>query len=246
MTIKDITIFKDIKDTEQPFFRNVEFILDRIKDGRTKELIKRIRSEKDKTTINELKQQLPAICFSGRFTKRNDQSLVEHSGLVCLDFDAYKKKKDLLEAKENLSKDKYIYSVFISPSGKGLKALVKIPDDAENHKFYFNALGEHFNSEHFDKTSKNVSRVCYESYDPLIYVNPNSSIWTNTLDEEFREVEKHKDIPTIPITDENKVVDILVKWWTKKYPMIEGQRNQNVYILAMAMNEFGINKSLAE
>ena len=53
MTIKDITIFKDIKDTEQPFFRNVEFILDRIKDGRTKELIKRIRSEKDKTTINE-------------------------------------------------------------------------------------------------------------------------------------------------------------------------------------------------
>ena len=131
MTIKDITIFKDIKDTEQPFFRNVEFILDRIKDGRTKELIKRIRSEKDKTTINELKQQLPAICFSGRFTKRNDQSLVEHSGLVCLDFDAYKKKKDLLEAKENLSKDKYIYSVFISPSGKGLKALVKIPDDAE-------------------------------------------------------------------------------------------------------------------
>jgi len=246
MTIKDITIFKDIKDTEQPFFRNVEFILDRIKNGRTKELIKRIRSEKDKTKINELKQQLPAICFSGRFTKRNDQSLVEHSGLICLDFDAYKKKKDLLEAKENLSKDKYIYSVFISPSGKGLKALVKIPDDVENHKFYFNALGEHFNSEHFDKTSKNVSRVCYESYDPLIYINPNSSIWTNTLDEEFREVEKHKDIPTIPITDENKVVDILVKWWTKKYPMIEGQRNQNVYILAMAMNEFGINKSLAE
>ena len=90
MTIKDITIFKDIKDTEQPFFRNVEFILDRIKNGRTKELIKRIRSEKDKTKINELKQQLPAICFSGRFTKRNDQSLVEHSGLICLDFDAYK------------------------------------------------------------------------------------------------------------------------------------------------------------
>ena len=61
MTIKDITIFKNIKDTEQPFFRNVEFILDRIKNGRTKELIKRKRSEKDKTKINELKQQHPAI-----------------------------------------------------------------------------------------------------------------------------------------------------------------------------------------
>ena len=36
-----------------------------------------------------------------------------------------------------------------------------------------------------------------------------------------------------------------MKWWTKKYPMIEGQRNQNVYVLAMAFNDYGINKSLA-
>ena len=27
--------------------------------------------------------------------------------------------------------------------------------------------------------------------------------------------------------------------------MIEGQRNQNVYVLAMAFNDYGINKSLA-
>jgi hypothetical protein len=51
---------------------------------------------------------------------------------------------------------------------------------------------------------------------------------------------------TIPITDENKIVDILIKWWSKKYPMIEGHRNQNAYVLAMALNDFGINKSLAE
>jgi hypothetical protein len=50
---------------------------------------------------------------------------------------------------------------------------------------------------------------------------------------------------TIPITDENKIVDILVKWWTKKYPMVEGQRNQNAFILAMSFNDYGINKSLA-
>ena len=59
------------------------------------------------------------------------------------------------------------------------------------------------------------------------------------------EVDKVRDAPTIPITDENKIVEILVKWWTKKYPMVEGQRNQNCYILAIAFNDFGINKSLA-
>ena len=35
-----------------------------------------------------------------------------------------------------------------------------------------------------------------------------------------------------PITDENKIVEILTKWWTKKYPMIQGQRNHNAYVLA--------------
>jgi succinate dehydrogenase flavin-adding protein (antitoxin of CptAB toxin-antitoxin module) len=76
-------------------------------------------------------------------------------------------------------------------------------------------------------------------------VNENSSIWDVIEEPEYTEVSKVKDSPTIPITDENKIVEILVKWWTKKYPMMEGQRNHNVYILAMAFNDFGINKSLA-
>jgi len=240
-----VTIFQSIKDTSTPFYRNVGVILGRIKSGASKELVKKIRAEKRKPERNELKKKLPAVCFSGKFTKRADAYLVEHSGLICLDFDGYTKSKDLLEDKENLCKNKYVYSVFISPSGNGLKVLVKIPADADNHINYFNSLEKYFNSQYFDKTSKNVSRVCYESYDPLIHVNENSSIWDVIEEPEYTEVSKVKDSPTIPITDENKVVEILVKWWTKKYPMMEGQRNHNVYILAMAFNDFGINKSLA-
>ena len=244
MTYK-ITIFQNIKETATPFFRDVNVILDRIKNGATKELVKKIRAEKKKPERNELKKMLPAICFSGTFNKRADNALLEHSGLICLDFDGYQKQKELLQDKENLSKDKYVYSVFISPSGNGLKVLVKIPADAENHTNYFNSLERHFNTPYFDKTSKNISRVCYESYDPLIYVNENSSVWDIIEEPEYREVHKHKDMATIPITDENKIVDILVKWWTKKYPMVEGQRNQNAFILAMSFNDYGINKSLA-
>jgi len=239
------TIFQSIKDTSTPFHRNVSLILDRIKSGSSKDLVKRIRAEKNKADRNDLKKLLPAICFSGIFNNRSDASLIQHSGLICLDFDGYQKIKDLNEDKERLSKNKYAYSVFLSPSGNGLKVLVKIPADPDNHINYFNSLEKHFNSPYFDKTSKNVSRVCYESYDPLIIVNENSSIWNVIEDHEYTEVSKFKDKPTIPITDENKVVDILVKWWTKKYPMVEGQRNHNVYILAMAFNDFGINKSLA-
>mgnify|MGYP003634546242 CR=1 FL=1 len=135
-----ITIFKDIKDTSQPFYREVEVILQRIREGASKELVKKIRAEKNKETRNLLKQKLPAVCFSGKFNKRNDKSLQEHSGLICLDFDGYKANKDLLQDKEKLTKNKYIYSVFISPSGKGLKALVKIPKKPDNHVSYFISL----------------------------------------------------------------------------------------------------------
>lgn len=223
----------------------MSLILDRIRSGSSKDLIKRIRAEKNKQERNDLKKLLPAICFSGIFNKRTDASLIQHSGLICLDFDGYQKTKDLNEDKERMSKNKYVYSVFLSPSGNGLKVLVKIPADQDNHINYFNSLEKHFNSQYFDKTSKNVSRVCYESYDPLIFVNENSSLWDVIEDLEYTEVSKFKDKPTIPITDENKVIEILVKWWTKKYPMIEGQRNHNVYILAMAFNDFGISKPLA-
>ena len=242
-----VTIFQNIRDTDTPFFRDVNIILERIKEGAgtTKEIVKRIRQEKDKSERNEIKKQLPAICFSGKFTKREDLSLTEHSGLICLDFDGYQKQKELLQDKETLSKNKFVYSVFISPSGNGLKVLVKIPAEPDNHKNYFNSLEKYFNSPYFDKTSKNISRVCYESYDPLIHINPNSSIWDTIEEPEYTEVSRVRDKATIPITDENKIVEILVKWWEKKYPMQEGQRNQNAYVLAMAFNDFGINKSLA-
>lgn len=240
-----VTIFKNIKETSTPFHRDATVILSRIKDGTSKDLVKKIRSEKRKAERNELKKSLPAICFSGIFNKRSDSSLVDHSGLICLDFDGYDKQSDLLQDKQKLSENKFVYSVFISPSGNGLKVLVKIPPDADNHQNYFNSLDRYFNSPRFDRTSKNLSRVCYESYDPLIHVNEHSSVWDKIEEPEYTEVIADRDPPTIPITDENKIVEILIKWWTRKYPMVEGQRNQNIYVLAAAFNDYGINKSLA-
>jgi len=242
----DITIFKDIKQTSQPFYRNINLVLKRIQDGASKDIVKKIRAEKDKASRNILKQKLPAICFSGTFTKRNDKAIKIHSGLICLDFDGYNNTRDLLQEKEKLSKNKYIYAVFISPSGNGLKALVKIPPIAENHKSYFLSLQNYLGSEYFDTTSKNISRVCYESYDPLIHVNAHSSLWDRIDEQEYVEVSKHTDIPTIPVTDENKIIEILVKWWTKKYPMNSGERNNNAYVLAAAFNDFGVYQSMAE
>ena len=221
------------------------FILDRIKEGKNSELVKKIRAEKNKSARNELKKKLPSICFSGVFNKRMDSALVEHSGLICLDFDGYEKKKELAEDRLKFEKNKFVFSVFVSPSGKGLKVLVKIPQDPENHKKYFNALKKHFGSSYFDSTSKNISRVCYESFDKQLYVNEKSELWERLEEEEYQEKHLAQGQPLLKITNESKIVEILLKWWTTKYPMTEGQRNHNVYVIAQAMNEFGINRSTA-
>lgn len=238
-----VTVFSHVRNTDQPFYRDIMYVLERIRSGSSKNLIKEIRGCNTQQEQYELKLKLPAICFSGTFQKRNDESLIEHSGLICLDFDKYRKRTDMYDDRDMFEKSKYVFSVFVSPSGNGLKVLVKIPADASKHKSYFNALAKFFNNSHFDSTSKNVSRVCYESYDPSIYVNENSVVWDETLEDDYTEV--REGIPTIPIDDDNKIAEILVKWWTKNFPMAEGYRNNSAFTLAMAFNEFGVPKSYA-
>ena len=241
-----ITIFQDIKSTSTPFFKPIDVILNRVRDGKSKDLVLGIRKEKDKTQRNVLKQSLPAICFSGTFNKREDKALIDHSGFICLDFDGYATTKEMNDDKLRISMDEHTYSVFVSPSGNGLKVIVKIPQDPENHKNYFNSLERHFDSKYFDKTSKNISRVCYESYDKDIYINRDSKTWETIAEHEYVEMDRVASKLTIPISNENKIVDILMRWWVKRYGLVEGERNNNVYILAAAFNDYGVNKSLAE
>jgi len=241
-----LTIFKNIRETSTPFHRSIDFSLKRIKEGSSKDIVEEIRAEEDKEARNILKKKLPAVCFSGRFTRRADDAIIEHSGFICLDFDDYECEQDMIDEKIKIIESPFVYSCFISPSGRGLKVIVRIPKDIQEHKRYFNSLRDYFDSEHFDTTSKNISRVCYESYDDDLYINTESKLWDKKSEHEYRPVDKKTDKATVPITDENKIVEILMKWWTKKYGLVDGERNNNVYILAAAFNDYGVNKTLAE
>ena len=183
-----VTIFKDVNTVNQGIHVSVETILKRIANSKYFELVDEIQREDDKDKRNVLKKKLPAICFSGTFSKRADNAMIEHSGLICLDFDDFPSFEEMDEYREKLSKDKYTYALFISPSGKGLKVLVKIPRDYENHRRYFNALEKYYDSPYFDTSCKNESRVCYESSDPEIHVNTNSEEWTEMADKEAEKI----------------------------------------------------------
>lgn len=238
-----VTRFSNILQTSTPFYVPVSEIFDRIKTGNSKDIVERIRAEEDKEVQNNVKKELPAICFSGEFSKRADSALINHSGLICLDFDGFDTKKSMLTVKKQMESDSYVMSVFISPSGKGLKVIVKIPPIPENHRGYFRALEEYFAMDEFDKSCKNESRVCYESYDPKIYINYSSDVWEDISEEKAKEVDKFNGPSTITINDDNEIIRRLMKWWEKDYGLVEGMRNNNLFILASAMNQYGVPRS---
>ena len=169
-----VTIFKDIYDKDHPNYIEVVPLLNMIKNGRWSNKIHQLRQCEDKANKTRQKNNLPSICFSGKFSKRYDKDIIEHSGLVILDFDHI---EDLKEFKETICKDQFTYSAFISPSGDGLKVLIKIPSIIQDHESHYAALIKKYPS--LDSTSKNISRVCYVSYDPELYINENSEVFTD-------------------------------------------------------------------
>ena len=67
---------------------------------------------------------------------------------------------------------------FTSPSGEGLKAVVKIPvvqDDSEFKSYYYGIVEEFPD---LDMSGKDISRVCFFSYDKDIYVNYDADTFT--------------------------------------------------------------------
>ena len=113
-----VTIFKDLykKESKDAHTIPIAEALRRIQTGRSATTIKAIRNgEKD------FKKTLPVVLFSGEFKGRYDDALERHSKFIVLDFDHI----DVAASKALLSTDPYVYSCWVSPSGDGLKALVR-------------------------------------------------------------------------------------------------------------------------
>jgi hypothetical protein len=229
-----ITIFKNIFSKE-PHFITVDKALERIKLGASKALVLDIRLALDKEKANKLKLNLPSICFSGKFgVDRKDEQLVQHSGFLVLDFDDI---SDLRDKQTEIIQKDFVYACWVSPSGNGLKALVKIAD-GKKHREHFQSLQEIFPE--IDRSGINVSRVCYESFDPDIYVNEKAVVFTKA-----KKIEKIlvNEIETI---DDSENFRRILKWLTNKNDaFVTGERNTYIFKLASACCRFGINEDAA-
>ena len=196
-----VSIIKDGYECLDVHYLTITEALSRIKNGKSRFLVEQIRKGLKEglsgVEIKRLKASLPSVLFHGKFdkvveavsktgkpykTKKVDESLTEHSGLLVLDFDEVSHVKTKIM---QLQQDPYIFAAWVSPSGNGVKALVKCTPSIEKHHDLYTAFIERYPE--LDTTSKSLSRLCYESYDPDLYYNPNATVWTKTITEKAKE-----------------------------------------------------------
>ena len=232
---RKISYFRNCRN-KKPLTVNINAALEWIKTGSSKDIIEKVRQANDQPTKDLFKRNLPAVTFGGLFEDRS--ALIEASGLACLDFD---KLDDLNEISEHLKESEYIYSLWVSPSGNGLKALVKIPvvKDKEEYQEYYRAILMHFKDLHPDIATKDINRLCFESYDPYLHIKEDAKVFRKKLKFKTKakaEVNINSNLP------EGKVIDRIISWWVKKFPFSQGNRNNSLFVLACALSNFGVSK----
>jgi len=137
------------------------------------------RADDDRTAYDQAKKKLPAFTISGTFTKRGSAGLDRYSGIIQVDLDHVTEKGfDLGELKARVSADPHVEFVFDSPSGDGLKCGFLVESRAKDHAEAFLAMQRYFDTTYGirpDDACKDVSRLCFLSYDPDVFINEQAA-----------------------------------------------------------------------
>ena len=239
-----ITYFKDAYNTTVPHYVETSHAYQRIKNGSSRKKVEELRSKTTKEEKDVLKRFLPVIVFSGEFTTRNNKGCVKQSKKIVLDIDKIKGGTE--NVKNKIIQLPWVESCFVSPSGDGLKVVVKL--STENHLGHYLKLESLFENEYgikIDKSCKDLSRACFESYDPDIYVNMNCDEFTEVFVVSETVSERVRLDFTKPITDYDKIYDYLKIWAQKKLNFVPGERHPFLIRLTAGCNKFGIPKDVA-
>jgi hypothetical protein len=167
-----ITKFKNywIKDAyhHKP---SLKYFFDKVRNGEWRqevEDVRRLKAQGDIAGHKAAKENLPGFVMSGQCDTRKEGDF-HHNGILCIDLDG-KDNPDLSvdEMRERVGKFNFIYGWFVSPSGDGLKVMVKILPSESRHKQSFLTAERVFKDSGLivDKSGKDIRRLCFASYDP--------------------------------------------------------------------------------
>jgi hypothetical protein len=161
----------------------IRWVFDYITSDRARWATDTLRALPDEATKEERsdfkKLNFECATFNGIFSYRNARSLVTPSPFMVIDIDDLNSTEEAREVQQALiSNDKVETALcFVSPKGRGVKWVVRLPEWAQHDDFKqsFLTMQQHVAFHYgiaIDKSGSDVCRACFLPHDPECYINP--------------------------------------------------------------------------
>ena len=195
--ISDIecSFWENMKDVKQIETVSIGHIVERIQSDDLKKIIRKVRRLRRKDILNDdrhtvtgslqytlskpEKEKLPSIIPSGIFSKRSKGGLLEYKNLMAVDYD-HIPEKEVESLRITLMENPHVYTVFVSPSGEGLKVIVPVKGTEKTHRDTYLQWGKDFPNKYWDKNVHDYSRLMFLSWDPMITTNDSPKPYSYT------------------------------------------------------------------
>ena len=171
-----VSLFSRITDVNQPKEYDVDKLLEIIRDDTYYHLklkVEAVRSAGTKDEKNRKKALLPVVTWNGTFKSRHKNECTVYSSYTALDFD-HIGVDDMPAFVRWLQGFPCVYACFVTPGGTGYKAII-LHDNCEPlyHYDLYGQLVKLFDCPWIDKSTTDLARGNYLSYDPDLWKNPN-------------------------------------------------------------------------
>jgi len=139
----------------------------------------------NKKLKSKLKQEnlfyfTPSATFKKNYHRRYE-NIESFTGLAQLDFDNYETEEEAIDLKEYLFENyPQFFCVYLSPSRKGVKGLMRIPvvESVEEYQEYYKGIEDEFEwISNFDSAPKNVALPLFLSKDVDLLYRNDATIW---------------------------------------------------------------------
>ena len=193
---------------------------------------------------------LPAVAYNGVFSEVEESHIMQYSNVTAMDFDDIEGYNEMQHLWRRLVITPCVYSVFVTPSGGRLKALVLHDNtNPNNHRDLYEQLLAKFNISNPDTSCRDLARRNYLSYDPNIWVNPNPvpyhyvpTIKPIIQVQQVRQAQlQNHYAQTGKTISDRSIISIMNSVWKKNNPEYwqEGHRACSIFYLACKLCRWG-------
>ena len=212
----------------------------------------------DKEKYKHLKSNCEGFIL-GLFDYRNDKHCKQYAPIIAFDIDGYEDAFYLSLDIAELRKDPFVFAVFPSPSGHGLRILIWADTSPETHKLMYELIVKYLcdilhlttdkkNGVHLDISTSNISRHWYYSAvnQNDFYLNLDSQVFVKPVMVVEKSMTKQqkalKQIETERLDETTFSVQEKYDFCVSKMKNVDsyGGRNNYIFRLACSMYEHGI------